>query len=109
MQKGDIIEAKIVKILKTHLIVRAEGGWVGLLHVSKISDYYVSDISSLFKNGQKYYFEIVSVYTNKKKLKLSWKSIVPRFVKDPFTFQIKETKNGFKKLEENKIKEQLND
>lgn len=95
---GDIVQGKVEKILTTHFIVAFKDDWKGLVHVSKISDYFVSSINTMFNIGEKYYFEVIEVDENEKRVKLSWKSIMPRFVKDPFEFTIEETKGGFNNL-----------
>lgn len=97
---GDIVQGRVEKILNTHFIVGFKDEWKGLVHVSKISDYFVSSIQSMFDIGEKYYFEVIEVDEKEKRVKLSWKSIMPRFVKDPFEFSIEETNNGFKNLKD---------
>ena len=110
MNVGDIVQGKIQEISKTHFIVDVKGGWTGLVHVSKISDYFVTNISSMFNIGDKYYFEVIEVEQEEKRIKLSWKNIMPRFQKDAFEFDIEETKNGFsnlKKFVEQCVEEEL--
>lgn len=99
MNVGDIVEGKISQIFKTHFIVDLENGWKGLVHVSKISDYYVLNIGTMFKIGEKLFFKVIEVEEDKK-VKLSWKDLMPRFVKDPFEFKLAETEGGFKNLSE---------
>lgn len=105
LKAGDIVKASVSNIFKTHIIVDLKDGWTGLLHVSKISDYFVPKINSMFKIGEKYYFEVIEVEEENKRVKLSWKSIMPRFVKDPFEFGLEETSNGFTNLKKNVEKE----
>lgn len=99
-QVGDIVQGKVEKILTTHFIVDLKTDWKGLVHVSKISDYFVSNIGTMFHVGERYYFEVIDVDDKEKRVKLSWKSIMPRFVKDPFEFNIEETAGGFKNLKD---------
>ena len=106
---GKIISGKVEKILPTYLIVSTKEGFEGLLHVANISDYYVSNISTLFKIGDKYDFEVIEVNIEKKWVKLSWKTIVPRFQKNPFDYNIEETPNGFKNLKQKTEEEVEND
>lgn len=109
MKIGQIHNGKVVSIWKTHIVVNFEDEYTGILHISSISDYYVSNISSMFKKGNEYYFKTISVNNEKKSVKLDWKSIHPRFLKNPFKYEIKETESGFKKLKENTEKEIEND
>jgi len=91
---------KVVFIAKTHLIAKTiDGEHTGLLHVSEISDYYVGSISTLFKLNEIYDFLVIE-NKEKDKVKLSWKKIAPRFLKNPFEYNIIETKKGFTTLKE---------
>ena len=104
MEVGDIIQGRVTSIKKTHLIVSIKNDWTGLLHISKVSDYFVGNIGSMFKANKKYWFEIIKIDNNKKRVKLSWKSIMPRFEKDPFEYNIEETENGFENLKKHSDK-----
>lgn len=110
MNIGDIVQGKIREISKTHFIADVKGDWTGLVHVSKISDYFVTNINMMFNVGDKYYFEVIEVDEEEKRIKLSWKNIMPRFQKDAFEFDLEETENGFKNLNsfvEKRIEEEL--
>lgn len=112
MNVGDIVQGQIREISKTHFIADVKGGWTGLVHVSKISDYFVTDISLMFNIGDKYYFEVIEIEEEEKRIKLSWKNIMPRFQKDAFEFDLEETPNGFKNLNEfveKRIEEELSE
>ena len=109
MEVGSIVPATVIKTFKTHLIAELENGYKGMAHISAISDYYVSSISTMFKIGQEYQFKISEIDNDKKRVKLDWKSIHPRFLKNPFKYVITETDGGFEKLLENTLKEVEND
>lgn len=98
MREGQIVQGQIKQILKTHFIVEIKGGWTGLVHVSKISDYFVTNIGSMFHVGDKHYFQVIEVEEEERRVKLCWKTIMPRFQKDPFEFEIQETEKGFDNL-----------
>lgn len=106
---GQIVSAKVEKIFPTFLLTSVGEGYEGLLHVANMSDYYVSSVSSIFKIGSTYEFEIIEINEEKKWIKLSWKSIVPRFQKNPFEYVIQETPNGFKNLLNKTLEEVEND
>ena len=106
---GDIVTGTVVKIQKTHFIVMLEDGTQGMVHVSGVSDYYVNNLGSMFKVGSDYDFKLIEIDEEKKRVKLDWKSIHPRFLKNPFKYIIKETENGSKNLIENTMKEVKND
>jgi ribosomal protein S1 len=63
-----------------------------------MSDYFIRDINSLVKIGEKIDLQILNINEEKKQLVLSHKSIMPKLLRDPFNYGIKETKNGFGKL-----------
>lgn len=104
---GKIVSGKVEKIFPTYMLVSTKEGFDGLVHIANISDYFVSSINSVFKVGETYDFEILEIDEEKKWLKLSWKTIVPRFQKNPFEYVIEETPNGFKNLK-TKTEEEVN-
>lgn len=109
MVVGQVITGKIKTIFKTNLLVIFENNYEGFLHISEVSDYFVLNLNLMFKVGQEYEFEIFEIDNINKKLKLIWKSIHPRFLRNPFSFIIKETKGGFKNLFDQTMKEVEND
>ena len=100
MNIGDIIIGKIKKIQKNHLIVLIKNDLIVKVYISDISDYFVKNLKTMFEINQEYEFLILKI-TNKKDIKLSWKLINPLFMKNPFSYKIKETKKGFEKLFKN--------
>ena len=98
--KGDVIQVKITKIMKTHIMVRPinANGWNGILHISEVSDYLVSNIKNLFKVNQKINLYVLSIDEKKKFINFSYKTIRPIYLKNPYEFTLKETKNKSKKL-----------
>ena len=107
MRKGDIVHGKILKIYKTNVVISVND-YKGILYISNISDYYVSRINNFFKIDKMYQFKILSINKYKKTMILNWKAIHPRYLKDPFSFDINETKNGFKNLKDS-VKKNLKD
>ncbi len=106
MKPGDIIEAQIIKAGTTSLIVRCESNSTELVHVSEISDYYVHSLETMFEVGEVHNFLVLA---STGKARLSWKKIVPRYLKNPFKFEIEETENGYKNLLANTLEEAKND
>lgn len=101
---GNIVEGKVVFVAPTHILVELKNKIKGLVHISEISDYFVPDISTLFKINQMDYFEVIEIISDNR-VKLSWKKLKPRFLKEPFNFDLLETKNGFNELDKNTKKE----
>ncbi|WKX02419.1 S1 RNA-binding domain-containing protein [Candidatus Mycoplasma mahonii] len=106
MSIGDVVNGEIVKIDKTHLIVKFNNNESAILHISEISDYFVKSMESMFEVGETYNFLVINT---KHGNKLSWKQLVARYIKNPFKFEIKEVGSGFKKLLANTLKEMEND
>ena len=100
MKTGQIVRGKVINIFKTHFLVELPNGFTGLVHITEISDYFVSNIKGMFTINKKYDFLVLKVEEEKKRSSLSWKRITPRFQIDPFEFNIDETKNGFVNLKE---------
>lgn len=101
MVVGKIVSGKVDRVATTHVIVKFKNGYEGMCHISKISDYFVNNIQSMFKVGEEHKFEVISVNEEEKRVKLNWKNIHPRFLKNPFEYEVQETENGFKNLKEN--------
>ena len=106
MQVGDIVTGEVKTINNTHLIVELNNGVTGLLHISEVSDYYVSSLKFMFEVRELYNFIVIDTNGG---IKLSWKKIVPRYLKNPFRYDIKETEAGFKTLLDTTMKEVQND
>lgn len=109
MKKGDVVRGVVTKIKSTHFIVDLENEYHGIVHVSAVSDYFVSNLSLMFKVEGEYNFLILDVDNITKRVKLDWKSIHPRFQKNPFKYKIEETEKGFKNILKNTKKEVEND
>ena len=101
MIKGTIVIGKIKYIYNNVCIVDIDNKYKGKLHISKISDYYIPKINSIFKVGNEYYFLVLDIDKNKNMLELDWKSIHPRFLRNPFKHNIQETNKNFETLKIN--------
>lgn len=94
--KNKVVQGKIVWIGKTVIKIELENNTIGNLYVSEISDYYVWDIEKYFALGE--ILDFIILKSSDDKILLGWKQINPRFQKNPFTFTIEETENGFTNL-----------
>ncbi|MCR8613026.1 MAG: S1 RNA-binding domain-containing protein [Mycoplasma sp.] len=101
----DIVSGKVLLIKKTYLNVSIKDDWLGILHISEVSDYYISSLSNLFKKDQEIHCSIIKVDEKKKNVALSFKKINPQNMKAPFNYLIKETEKGFTNLKKNTMKE----
>lgn len=99
MQVKDIIKGKVFKIYQTHILVKLKQDRTGILHISQVSDYFVYEIEKMFKINSDYWFEIIEIDDKQQRISLSWKNLVPRFLKNPFKFVLEETPQGFENLQ----------
>jgi len=48
---GDVVEGKVVKVVKFGVIVEVPEGKQGLVHISEIADAFVRDVADYFEEG----------------------------------------------------------
>src|SRR6266481_36670 len=70
---GQIVEAKVIKVLDFGAFVEIEKGVEGLIHVSEFSDERVEDPKAFVKPGQILKAEIIGVDTAERKIGLSFR------------------------------------
>ncbi|ADL51287.1 S1 RNA-binding domain-containing protein [Clostridium cellulovorans] len=75
---GDIVETKVVKLLKFGAIVKLEEGVEGLVHNSQISDDRVMNPGDYLKEGQDIKVKILTIDKVQKKISLSYKEAVAK-------------------------------
>ena len=74
LEVGGIYTGKVTGITKFGVFVSFEGGKSGLVHISEISNSFVSDISQHVKVGQSVRVKLLS-FTNDGKINLSIKQV----------------------------------
>lgn len=72
---GAIVEGKITGITKFGAFVEIEKGVNGLIHISEISDSYVTDVSDFLEKGELIKAKVLS--TDNGKISLSLKAVGP--------------------------------
>lgn len=73
---GSIVDGKVTGITKFGAFVELEGGTVGMVHISEISQTYVNDISEHLKDQQQVKVKILSIGEDGK-VSLSIKKALP--------------------------------
>ena len=73
---GTIVDGKVIGITKFGAFVEIENGVTGLVHISEISDAYVTDVSDFLKQGDIVKVKVLNV--DKNKLSLSIKQVNPQ-------------------------------
>ena len=100
IKKDSVVFAYVLDIQK-HFVTLSFAqypDWLGVIHVSEVSDFYVRDLTQLIHIGDHIPVKVLEVNFNTKRIFLSYKNLNPRFLKNPFKFTIKQTKKGFKTL-----------
>lgn len=96
-KKGNIIKAIVSGITEYGIFVKIDDEYIGLIHISEISDKYVKDIKTFVTENECIYVEIMDIDNNGKQMKLSIKNIDYRG-NGTKKKKIVETKQGFKTL-----------
>ena len=103
-----IVKGKVIGISKTYLEIKLKNEQIGFVHISQVSDYYIPNLETIFQKGDYHHFVVIDDQ-DESQVKLGWKQIHPRFLKNPFKFEICETKNGFENLKKATLREIEND
>ena len=97
-KKGDIVEAKIVKLETYGAFAKIDNNYGGLIHISEITDKFVNDVNDFLDIDDVVKVQILDDITDCNQLKLSIKSIEGNELKRKKR-KIKETVFGFYLLE----------
>lgn len=97
-KKGEIVKCCISGIEKYGAFVTLDEYFNGLIHISEISEGFVSNINNFVNIGDTIYAKVLEVDENNFQVKLSIKNI--NYKNNKHISKITESKNGFKTLEE---------
>ncbi len=95
---GDIIMVTVTSIENYGIFVKVDDKYNGLIHISEMSDSFVSNVRNFAFPGETIYAKIMDVDKDKKQIKLSIKSIDYRLTSQKG--RLMESPNGFNKLKE---------
>lgn len=73
VEVGDIIEGKVLNIMQYGVFVQLDEETKGLIHISEVSNKFVSDINTVLKKGQVVKVKVIS--NEKGKIALSIKQL----------------------------------
>lgn len=76
MEIDKIIKCKITGVLDYGVFV-ACGDYSGLVHISEMSDAFISDLGNYASIGDDIYVKVLEIEEDKKRLKLSYKQANP--------------------------------
>ena len=72
---GNIVEGKVIGIKPYGIFISLDDDTIGLLHISEISDGYVSNIYKMFDLNEVVQTKILDIDYEEKKAKLSLKAV----------------------------------
>ncbi len=96
---GSIVKGVVTGIEKYGAFISLGEYCTGLIHISEISDKFVSSINNFFNVGDTIYVKILEIDNEKMQFKLSIKDIKYRLQTKPYRRKIIETEKGFTTLE----------
>ena len=98
-KENDIIKAKVTGIESYGVFVRIDEDYTGLIHISEITQAFVTNISNFVEIGENIFVRILEVDSKNKNMKLSIKNI--NYKEDGKTQNIEESIRGFLPLQQN--------
>ena len=105
LKTGSIVKGQVTGIEKYGAFVSVDNDYTGLIHISEVSNDFVSDIHNFLEIGEIIYCQILEVDNNHKQLKLSIKNIN---YKTKSNSKMKESRLGFLPLKNN-LEKWIND
>ena len=78
---GDVIKGKVVRIVSFGAFIEVEKGIDGLVHVSQISNEWLENPVTALEVGQEVEAKIMDINTEKEKMTLSIKALLPELPK----------------------------
>lgn len=94
---NDIITVSITSIVPYGVFVKVDDEYTGLIHISEITNSYITDIKSYFKSTKELKARVIGIDEEKKQLNLSIKDVS----KDMNRNYLKEVGQGFDELKDN--------
>lgn len=95
---GDIVKVTVTSIENYGIFVTVDEEYNGLIHISEMSDGFVSNVRNFAYPGETIYAKIMEIDQTKYQIKLSIKSIDYRMTNQKGT--LIESPNGFNRLKE---------
>lgn len=94
---GNIIKVIVTGTTEYGIFVKIDENYIGLIHISEISDKFVKDPTEFVNENEEIFAEIIDIDKHSKQLKLSIKNI--QYRKNGIKKRkIEETKHGFNTL-----------
>lgn len=100
-KKGELVIGTVSGITEYGIFVKFDDLYSGLIHISEISEKFVSNINNYVKIGNRIKAKIIDVDDDKCHLKISIKGIDYKDVDKLYNGKIIETPKGFSTLHKN--------
>ncbi len=97
---GDVIKGKVVRLVSFGAFIEVEKGIDGLVHVSQITNEWLENPVTALQVGQEVEAKILDINTEKEKMTLSIKALLPEVEKPVKEDKAKENKDGSSDEEE---------
>lgn len=97
LEIGSILIGKVTGIENYGIFVNIDDKYTGLIHISEVSDRFVSDLNHYAEIGEEIRVRVIDFDESKKQIKLSIKDLDYRIHKKRNT-KIEETEKGFETL-----------
>jgi len=98
-KNDDIIKGKVTGIESYGVFVRVDEDYIGLIHISEITEGYVTNINNYVEINESIFVRILEVDPENKHMKLSIKNI--NYKENGMTQKIQESIRGFLPLQQN--------
>ncbi len=105
---GDVIKGRVVRLVNFGAFVEVEKGIDGLVHVSQISNEWLENPVTALQVGQEVDAKILDINTEKEKMTLSIKALLPE-VEKPAKEDVKDKKDANEQPEEPELREWKDD
>ncbi|QJR44205.1 hypothetical protein [Mycoplasma miroungirhinis] len=92
-----VIQATVIKIYKSFILLENNKNQTFRLNLKDISDYYIGDLEDIFHINEEINVYVKEYNQEKDTYIVSFKNIHPRFLRNPFAFDLDKT-SSFEKL-----------
>ncbi len=99
LKVGQIVKGEVTGVTKYGVFVSLNDDYTGLVHISEISENFVTDLEDIFNIGDIIRVKILEIDENKNQVKLSIKKI--NYKMKTKKIDLQERGDGFKLLQDN--------
>jgi len=108
INKGSVVTGRVTSLQDYGVFVQVDD-YVGLIHISEISDRFVRDVRDYLAVGDVVDLKVIEIDESEKKLRLSYKAIRRRSINKHYEIGFKSIEEKFDGWVEQKKEEMKND